>query len=774
MQDLMYIGWPIVLPFIVAVISLFLLFNNMPHHKGHKGGYGKIPKITLFVMLFVWSVSWGLYMAAITLNVNAQTGTLEKIFRSAVSAIGLFAFSIDSNVLDGIPDKDLLKDSVSVVAFLAGTCTILLVIIVVFRRFYASLKLWAASRFACLHRTQVYVFWGWNQQTKLLAESIRKHHDENGDYWIVIAEPNLLADTDETTSVQDSITKLFTHKRSTLEEANRSHTLLAIASGDLTSITTDRTKSSASDILGLVGLEAVAKLITAKDVKAHLFFLSDDEEYNVACVRSLTDDAINAGGNVTYYCKARKNDIFKTIEDFNSKKDMTIELIDTSHLSVEALKRDVNHHPVKLINTDPANSTTVSEDFVSLIVGFDSTGRDALRFLYEFGTFVDTRSTYEKTFRSPFHCTVVDKDLNSISAAFKVNSPSAVAAQNADGTPLISFVEYDYNSEDFYSQVLKPIADKVNAIFIAVGDDLEGAKLSIQLFKYLRQHRSDMSRLRIYVRCYTTEQEDLVQQVADHYNEGCGLPDNPVIIPFGKETDLFSYKQIVDTEFRDKGKIYQEAYARLKDEHELWDLRHDILTGKEEYDKDDNEKKIKDKVNGGHKHHTVPIKERAVKLDDLSSLRRKEHQDESNALHGLTKMHLLRQSLPNLNVNDFLLRYFALDEQRLPVKAKSEGFGSSRHYTELSDKENTVIHNLAVLEHLRWNASHELLGYVRATGGTHSCDERTMQHNCLRDWQELDDESRATSKAEGWDADYISYDFGVVDTTILLNLKTTE
>lgn len=38
MQDLMYIGWPIVLPFIVAVISLFLLFNNVPHRKGHKAG----------------------------------------------------------------------------------------------------------------------------------------------------------------------------------------------------------------------------------------------------------------------------------------------------------------------------------------------------------------------------------------------------------------------------------------------------------------------------------------------------------------------------------------------------------------------------------------------------------------------------------------------------------------------------------------------------------------------------------------------------------------
>ena len=148
-------------------------------------------------------------MAAITMNVNAQTGTLEKIFRSAVSAIGLFAFNIDSNVFDGIPEYCLIKDSVSVMAFLAGICTILLIIIVVFHRFYASLKLWTVSRFSFFRCSQVYLFWGWNQQAKLLAESIRRHHEADDDYWIVIAEPNLLADSDEPISTQDSVTHLF-------------------------------------------------------------------------------------------------------------------------------------------------------------------------------------------------------------------------------------------------------------------------------------------------------------------------------------------------------------------------------------------------------------------------------------------------------------------------------------------------------------------------------------------------------------------------------------
>ena len=86
----------------------------------------------------------------------------------------------------------------------------------------------------------------------------------------------------------------------------------------------------------------------------------------------------------------------------------------------------------------------------------------------------------------------------------------------------------------------------------------------------------------------------------------------------------------------------------------------------------------------------------------------------------------------------------------------------------LDREENMAVLNLARLEHLRWNASHEMLGYRKGNKDLHSCDERTREHNCLRPWNELDCESLAVRQAEGWPADYKSYDFGVVDISILL------
>ena len=125
-------------------------------------------------------------------------------------------------------------------------------------------------------------------------------------------------------------------------------------------------------------------------------------------------------------------------------------------------------------------------------------------------------------------------------------------------------------------------------------------------------------------------------------------------------------------------------------------------------------------------------------LDSMRSLRRKELQDLGNALHADTKVFLLKNAMEeNYDWTDFVNRYFDNNEM-----AQREGSCDKIKYTYLTAQENNVILNLARLEHIRWNASHEMLGYVKAHDGMYQCDERTREHNCLRQWQDLDDESR--------------------------------
>lgn len=775
MQNAMQItGFGFTIPLVTAVISAFFFFKSFSNRNGYNDNTKFLKRVT-FGALFIWSIGWGLYMVIIASNSNLNAGKIEQVFRSAFSALGLFGFGIDNNVFDGSSQVESFREILFVLAFFAGICTISIVVLLSFQRLAAFIKmLWAAH--ICRGRKQIYLFWGYNKRSEILAESIRKKHKENNDnkgYWIIYAEPHLLADSEEDSGIREIITKLFTHKSGTLNEGKKKNTLIAIANTDLNKLhlqnetqpANTTPENTTEDILDIIGIGNVKKIANKRKGQMHVFFFTDNQEYNLTCARQLADDTTVNSKNTTLYCMARKNTMSETIANsLFVKKDIEMILVDPSNISIEGLKRDIKHHPVQLVDIDPNNPTTVKSKLTSLIIGFDATGRDALRYLYEFGAFVDHSSVEKNVVRSPFYCKVLDKNMNLKSAQFKITAPAAVEAKNTNGQPLIEFEECDSHSNEFFINTIAPIVEDINIIFITIGDNERAAALAAKLFRFIRQHRKNgnLDKLRIFVRCSSTQNEDLIQQIADYYNEGYNTDKetkeylNKIIIPFGTEKEIFSYNQIIDPKFREQGKLYQNAYAKLRGEKEEWDLRRCLLSGK---------KKEENGVIGD-----IPAAKRTVNLNNLTSLRRKEQQDEENALHAATKLHLLEQALKekNKNISDLAKNYFIFDNKGKISSVNSTTKEFKTTYKDLSNDENKIILNLAMLEHLRWNASHELLGYTRRDNGT-SCDERTMQHNCLVAWEKLDLASATTSKAEGWDADYKSFDFGVIDTSIKMH-----
>ena len=63
-----------------------------------------------------------------------------------------------------------------------------------------------------------------------------------------------------------------------------------------------------------------------------------------------------------------------------------------------------------------------------------------------------------------------------------------------------------------------------------------------------------------------------------------------------------------------------------------------------------------------------------------------------------------------------------------------------------------VLDTLAQTEHLRWNASHEILGYQNVGDETFK-DEAKLLHGCLKDWEQLSVRTQ-------------SYDYNVVDVSL--------
>ena len=180
-------------------------------------------------------------------------------------------------------------------------------------------------------------------------------------------------------------------------------------------------------------LPSLCRFLKKTDKTLHIFFLSDDDGGNIQCVANLLRDAniqsFANRGKVNLYCHARYNSVHRVIEDEQQHKNIEVKVVDSSHISVELLKKKPELHPVRYV--DLGNDATVSSPFNSVVIGFGEVGLDAVRFLYEFGAFV--RSGIEDVKRSEFHCYAFDKEMNDFAGLFKINTPSINASVDKEG-----------------------------------------------------------------------------------------------------------------------------------------------------------------------------------------------------------------------------------------------------------------------------------------------------------------------------------------------------
>ena len=676
----------------------------------------------------------------------------EYLLRSLACSFQLFTGNIDSNVVDGISDQPVLKGLISLQCFLSFCCTVAIILSLAYARVWAYYKLHRKTKIDSAHN-HLYVFFGMNDPSRLLASSIKA---QEGDRAVIIFVENRIQDDDDQDG-WNSIVGMFTHRRQTFKDVDELDARVTFTEIRLPEV--DGTNLDISDILGQINLIKLRNLIQklSKDIadaQLHIFFMSEIEDDNIRALSVLVQDStiMQTKDSIKqhFYCHARRNGLNRIVEDIAFKQGLDVRTVDSSYLAVELLKADENNHPVRFVDIDEKNPTTVKSKFNSLIIGFDEVGRDALKFLYEFGAFIDCGATPNDEHRSPFYCIAIDKRMAELEGSFTSFTPAVMAQRNNDDShsPLVELKSCDCLSSDFYNTILtSDFCQAVNYIVIAVGDDELGMTLAIRILNYIRRVRADLHKLRIYVRSYRSDKEAYMNQIATYYNEGYnkGVKDmsfrnDSVIQLFGQSKDIYSYDMVINEKLTQKGRMYQESYACLRGESTLWDARR---------------KKEQEKGS----------------IDNMRSLRRKELQDLGNALHADTKIYLLKEAIRmtmggDYDWNDFISRYF--DDKNMP---QCEGSYDKIKYPLLSREENNIILNLARLEHMRWNASHEMLGYTGphpSTKDLHSCDERTREHNCLRPWQELDEESKAASSPD-WQADYKLFDFSVVDNSILLN-----
>lgn len=716
-----------------------------------------------FIVL-LWAIGWFLYYIAIWGDFSSSHTISGTLLYSAMSSFDLFLVDINGNIIDNVKMGYLagpLIASIGIISVLASLSLFSLVLGMFLTRLVINLKGKEVEITPELNN-HIYIFFEKSDKAIALSKSILKSDPQRG---LVIFVENVDLEDDDDDGWSNIVKVFSTHDKLRYDNIGYSRqihlkTHISIESAH------EQCKNGITDsIWEALGLSEISERMTLLSTlkphridntdenyqnELHIFFLSDNRNENILHTKTLSESFRNNVKtcliNKTIYCSTRRDSVTNIIEDTCSSKEhcLRTRIIDDAQLSIESLKRDSHHHPINFVSIDcEDNLGTVNSPFTSLIIGFGETGRDALRFLYEFGAFVDSSSPKDyvdgrlRTTRSPFCCHVIDKNMSELEGKFVFNTPAINHILSSDNCSIFvrQFIRYyniDEKSIDF-ERLLNNISSTLNYVIVCAGDDELNISIAINILKTARRTRDNFRNFKIYVRVYEKSSFSYLSEIASYYNTISGVDD--VICLFGGREELFSYDMIINDEHSIKAKEFHNAYQ---------------------------------KIGGGKTWET--LLESLNKADSMESIfdyKRKINQSRSNSLHIETKWHIFNTIIKSIygNISDSEIKKIILNiiNREHHRKGSKKDLSYTIKNLEKTEQINLLLRNLAKLEHLRWNAAHELLGF-RANKEDMQ-DIKKLLHNCLIPWEDLANLSQY---------DYMLFDYQVVETSLTLSLNKVE
>ena len=620
----------------------------------------------------------------------------------------------------------------------------------------------------------VHVFFGDNPNSRLLSEDVLAN---NPDDWVLRIDYPGEGDTDVDASLWSRLLAAFFPKG-----VSNSEGITVLKSRcSLSSVNPD-------DFFGSFGLN-LKNWLTPDTV---VYLISDDEMANRKELRVLLQAIFNGeGGNEEnriackkIYCHGRRSELDVESEyAFMPEKGQEMglqypEIIfrDSSKLAIRSLFRPVGAQQKSAL---PVDYVSIAKDkegnklgyvesaFKSIIIGLGETGMEALKFLYEYASFPDKDGK-----KSPFFCRIFDRDIPSRRKLFYEELSWSEPLDVANNGEEIEFVNEEVNTDSFWKKFEDGIED-VNYIFVCLGDDKLNLSVANAILNHHLKGRDTGNRFVIMLKQRNPDGMAMKTiQSINAKNKNC-------IRVFGEAAEIWRHNVISDNPMEEKAIRYYTTYQKantypaefvkeeapklgiLAEEWEnfIWGASEeqrkqveadwvDYLSGKTDEERQalDNtwSEELRDKWEDRNK--TI----RSGNLKSRTQSLRQRTQDISNVLHASTKLALMPE---------WMLSRAGEISSAIPGKFFGKFYDGGDKRTE------SLLHLLAVEEHLRWNASHILLGYKLGS----KTDDLLKTHKCLKDYEALSDAVQ-------------HYDWLVVKTTLKLyaeaeaskNQKTQE
>lgn len=399
------------------------------------------------------------------------------------------------------------------------------------------------------------------------------------------------------------------------------------------------------DLVDLIGLHRLRPWFRSK--RTSIYLLGEEADNSRLLDLLLADPEVKAkvfslservGGPHSVYSAARGR----------------VRLIDKHFLSVQQIKfQKPELHPIQFVevatgrNGDPLGY--VASGFHAMQVGFRATGQEALRFLYEFGSFVgkDRR-------RVPTTFDIFDDDLESYRGDFLSRFPGLRSEE------ALLWNEGIVGGERFWKRYAE-ILPQLNYVVIATGDPDRNVEVAARMLETAARTGKDMSRFVILVR--VEHLDERTKGILGFYNETYHHGGAPILRPFGVADDIWNLPAISGKGMKEQASRYYAAFQRAVGGEDTWESRKKRLSGKD-------------------------------------------GNPEAN------KRELLRRQAQDLSLSAFLptLRILAGENLR-EAAALIPATGEKGHYPSKGpDAEH--LEYLAIQEQIRWIVSHLAAGYI--------------------------------------------------------------
>lgn len=542
------------------------------------------------------------------------------------------------------------------------------------------------------------VFWGFNERSFVLAHDIA-NNSTTKERFIFVDFP-LHEESPSKGQSFSGILGLFSYKIHALRQMSGLRNSIMMRS----SLRPSSIQNINTDFFDAMNIYRL-KQILDKSKEIRFFILTDDEDANLKAALNMLNHNVCGNKEFKIYCSARKTKLNRLIEE---TKDERLKFIDDSRTSITQLKmdHDKGRHPIDYVDIDKERGVVTSE-FKALIVGFGTTGQDALRFLYEFSAFTGIDQK-----KSPVQLYVVDCNMDKLKGGFYQEVPGMSMLEGKE----IFLHNLNFNSMEF-NQFLDANINELNYVIIATGNDDQNIEFASAIMERVFSQRKEKAHhLKVFVRMYSEANRIKFNSAINVYAQFCKEENYLPLEFFGDTKTLYTRDVIIDNRYEQQAKEFYKAYCKATSESKSW------------------EKRAAD---------SVEKKSGNERIYGMRSLRRKEGQDKANCQHCYTKQRLL--NLENRN-----------EPLELPEWTDKESILDHEGATE--NHWLVCLYNVAICEHLRWNASHLMMGYVPMTPDVKkhidsTCDERTKQHTCIVDWNQL------PCGTQG-------YDYSVVKTTV--------